>query len=211
VAVVRGRVCPNPASQDGFCSEHADFAGKQGVVGVGLVPAADEQPPEPEPPEPPRTTNDVRGELRRLAEENLDALEQLYLESLTATKTIAGKCSCGRWVHVPSPDWTARLKAAELLVRQGYGRDPEVSQPAAGLSARAAELNAELEAMTDDELVDYMALSTAKDLERLARFGYDWPADITAAMSPGAARLLARFHELSDEDLSVLAAMEPRL
>src|SRR5262249_49013232 len=157
---------------------------------------ADDQPREPEPPAAPRTT-DVRGELRRLAEENVDALEQLYLESLTASKTIAGKCSCGKWVHVPTPEGTARLKAAELLVRQGYGRDPEEVRPAAGLSARAAEFEAELEAMSDAELTEYIALSTVKDLERLARDGYEWPAEIAEGMSPDAARLLARFRALS--------------
>jgi hypothetical protein len=156
LAVVKGRVCPNPSVDGGMCSEHADLAGKHAVVGLGLVPA--EQPDEPEPiPDDHRRAVDVRGEIRDEAEASVQAIRDLLREALRTEKVIHQKCpKCSTAVPFVVPDWSARLRALELMLAEGFGKPPAEDQRS-GLSAGAAQVLADFEAMTDEQLAEIIA------------------------------------------------------
>ena len=68
----------------------------------------------------------VRERVREDAEAKYELLISSIMDALEAETTRWGSCgNCGHRVGVHFPDLAARMKAAEFMVNQGYGRPPE--------------------------------------------------------------------------------------
>ena len=69
----------------------------------------------------------VRERLRSAGESSVDQIERFFLEALDATRQLHTTCThCHRSTRVTVPDWSARLRAVEALIDQGYGRTKSV-------------------------------------------------------------------------------------
>ena len=78
---------------------------------------------------------DVRTRLREAGEESAGRIEAFFLDALDASKEVWSTCGkCSRRTAVVVPDWSARLKAVEALLDQGYGRVRQEDSEDAGLT-----------------------------------------------------------------------------
>jgi hypothetical protein len=161
-ALVPGGVCGQAATGGGLCEDHQS------------APAPDVEEPASngyrERAAPLESTSDgaagrpladVRGQIRDEAEASVEAIRELLREALKTDKVVHAKCpKCATAVPHVVGDWSARLRALELMLDQGFGR-PAVEVSGPGLSAGAARVKAELEAMSDEELLEMIAAETA--------------------------------------------------
>jgi hypothetical protein len=69
---------------------------------------------------------EVRAQLARDTAEEYELLRTALLEALRARREAFATCpNCGKRHPVQVPDWTARVKAVETLLNQGFGGKPE--------------------------------------------------------------------------------------
>jgi hypothetical protein len=67
-------------------------------------------------------TEGVRARLRAAAEAEGDRLEAFLSDALDAEREVTARCQkCQRSTAVVVPDWSARLKATQMLLTEGYG------------------------------------------------------------------------------------------
>lgn len=92
-----------------------------------------------------------RGRLREAADAFSEDVAEFFKEMLGAERTTRASCQCGRKFDVAVPDWTARARAIEVLLAQGYGRPGQQRDEAADLGAAlvkdASDLSADERAL----------------------------------------------------------------
>jgi hypothetical protein len=99
----------------------------------------------------------VRARLRAAAEAEGDRLEQFFSEALAAEREVSITCTkCQRRTTASVADWSARLRAVELLIDQGYGKQRAVSNEQRDGVVIVVERvwpfrDRELDTLTDDE------------------------------------------------------------
>jgi hypothetical protein len=71
----------------------------------------------------------ARRAIRETADQSVDALQEFDKEALQATKEKWANCPhCKHRIRVEQEDWTARLRAVEALLDQGYGKQKADSE-----------------------------------------------------------------------------------
>jgi hypothetical protein len=74
----------------------------------------------------------VRERIAQDAESMYSQLAEFFKSALAADRKVWVGCAhCGRRTEAEIPDWTARSKAVEMMLNQGFGRPPS-SDPDGG-------------------------------------------------------------------------------
>lgn len=140
----------------------------------------------------------VRARLAVDAEAQYDKISSTLIKALDSTKKSWGFCpACRKKVQIDHPDHGAQLKAAEMLLEQGFGR------PGADTSGRSPEaVGAEvtlamLEDMSLTQLAAHVWATTSDEQRELQRRfaeeveAHSWP--------PGFAEALMELRELAEQ------------
>ncbi len=148
-AILRdGSGCRSVATTpEGMCSGCSRKAAR--AAEAAEVPAVIEAPA----PVAAGQQRDVRAGLRATASDSLDDLTGFFSEAIRATKSVHGKCACGKSVSVVAPDWAARARVVELLLREGYGKAPDADTTASDVDELAARMRDDIYSLSDDELL----------------------------------------------------------
>lgn len=92
-----------------------------------------------------------RDAIRRYGLENADVVERFFADVLDAEQNIWLSCpSCKKRSEVAVPNWSARTRALELMLSEGWGR-PEASPPDDDEKLKAV-VREELSRLTDEHL-----------------------------------------------------------
>jgi hypothetical protein len=105
-----------------------------------------------------RPTN-VRGQLAADTTEEYEKLRDALFAALDAERETFATCQkCHHRTRVMVPDNSARLKAIEILLREGFGKSPDAAK------VTAAKTSADLSELTDEELLALAGLDSFDDL-----------------------------------------------
>ncbi len=150
-----GSACRTHTTLGGsYCEYHARLLDNQPEADPGEVSPASTTVSD-QPLSQPRTAHepvgDIRARLARDVAEEYEVLRGALLDALKAEREAFATCPhCQHRHPIVVPDWTARVKAVETLLNQGFGRE----QPRAALTEeelRVKELIAEIEAKDPDQ------------------------------------------------------------
>jgi hypothetical protein len=116
--------------------------------------------------------DDVRAQLARDTAEEYELLRGALLDALRAEREAFVTCpSCHKRHPVVVPDWTARVKAVETLLNQGFGTKPEPAEHEYDRMFR--ELSALHDDLSPQEWEAYSIASEARSLENRLRSQVD--------------------------------------
>jgi hypothetical protein len=107
----------------------------------------------------------VRENLRRTAESVTDDLSAFFIEAVKADRSVSTKCShCSRSVTVAVADWSARTRAVEVLLAQGYGKPTESNKTLhSDLHGLASRFATDLQDLSMDDLLLIVAEQAIRD------------------------------------------------
>jgi hypothetical protein len=204
-----------------YCGPHGDRARQtaEQADDEDISPQEDDEPPtlsnqgeadsEPE-PVPAGYRGTPRDTIREFALANPHLVDEFLRGVLAATQEVWVSCKhCKRRSEIAVPNWSARTKAVELLLEQGFGKaEPAPLEPDEQLHAQYALY---LEKLSEARLEMTQPLD---DRQRMLVNEYPRTVqDVFFFAYADEVEELAQKHgyQLSDEDLQRLRALAPRL
>lgn len=149
----------------------------------------------------------ARESLRRTAESVSDDLGAFFVEAVKADRSVSAKCpNCTRAVTVTVPDWSARVRAIEVMLSQGYGKPTDANEGAgAQLEEIADRFERDAQCLSMSELrllLAHEAIRSGRADTRLRNDIRDLAAHVLALPADPDA-------DLSDDRREVLVAGKP--
>lgn len=167
-----GSPCNSYAREEGRCAYHLNKrAAQEAMQQTATPPPVLESGELEEEAELSRVVDNVRAELARDVGEHYGEIVAGLFGALKASKVAYTSCpECNKRHPVNVPDWTARVKAFETLLNQGFGRPSDETKKDARESFEELGLRSPVE-MSDAELKavlvhEYLADPDLLDAER---------------------------------------------
>jgi hypothetical protein len=118
---------------------------------------------------------DVRAQLARDTAEEYELLRSALLDALRAEREAFVTCpNCQKRHPVVVPDWTARVKAVETLLNQGFGVKPE-TEAEHHFDRLMRELSELYDELTEEERTAFDIASNARSIENGLRSQAELP------------------------------------